>query len=66
MASSAYLRRQAALCLRIAAAVYDPNVAAAFVAMADDLGVKADEIDPNPGSGGQAARGGCNAGRISR
>ncbi len=61
MPSSAYLRRQAALCLRIAAAVYDRSVAAAFVAMADDFSVKADEIDPNLESDGKAAKEGCKA-----
>jgi hypothetical protein len=57
MLSSEYLRRQAALCLRIAAAVDDQSVVAALVVMADDFSVKADEIDtnidpnidPNPG-----------------
>jgi hypothetical protein len=47
MLSSEYLRRQAALCLRIAAAVDDQSVVAALVVMADDFSVKADEIDPD-------------------
>jgi hypothetical protein len=46
MLTSHYLRRQAALCLRIAAAVDDPNVVAALVLMAEEFGVKADDIDP--------------------
>jgi hypothetical protein len=50
MVSCAYLRRQAALCLRIAAAVDDQSVAAALLVMADDFSVKADEVDPNLGS----------------
>jgi hypothetical protein len=58
MPSCAYLRRQAALCLRIAAAVEDPRVAAALVVMADDFSVKADDVDPcldltSPGPGGR-------------
>jgi hypothetical protein len=46
MVSCAYLRRQAALCLRIAAAVDDQNVVAALMVMADDFSSKADEVDP--------------------
>ena len=46
MLSSEFLRRQAARCLRIAAAVDDQSVVAALVVMADDFSVKADEIDP--------------------
>lgn len=46
MVSCAYLRRQAALCLRIAAAVEDQNVVAALMVMADDFSSKADEVDP--------------------
>jgi hypothetical protein len=49
MLSCAYLRRQAALCLRIAAAVEDQSVVAALVVMADDFSVKADEVDPSLG-----------------
>jgi hypothetical protein len=41
------LRRQAALCLRIAAAVDDQSTVAALVVMADDFSVKADEVDPS-------------------
>jgi hypothetical protein len=47
MVSCEYLRRQAALCLRIAAAVDDQSVVAALVVMADDFSVKADEVDPS-------------------
>jgi hypothetical protein len=47
MLSCEYLRRQAALCLRIAAAVDDQSVIAALVVLADDFSVKADEIDPS-------------------
>jgi hypothetical protein len=47
MPSCAYLRRQAALCLRIAAAVEDPRVAAELVVMAHDFSVKADDLDPS-------------------
>lgn len=46
MPSSTDLRRQAARCLRIAAAVYDQKVAASLVAIADDFSAKADAIDP--------------------
>ncbi|HLH96109.1 MAG TPA: hypothetical protein VKW08_13430 [Xanthobacteraceae bacterium] len=49
MLSSEFLRRQAARCLRIAAAVDDQSVVAALVVMADDFSMKADEIDPRPG-----------------
>jgi hypothetical protein len=55
MLSAEYLRRQAALCLRIAAAVDDQSVVAALVVMADDFSVKADEIDLNLGSNRKAA-----------
>jgi hypothetical protein len=47
MLTCEYLRRQAALCLRIAAAVDDRSVMAALVVMADDFSVRADEIDPS-------------------
>jgi hypothetical protein len=47
MVSCAYLRRQAALCLRLAAAVDDQNVVAALMVMADDFSRKADEVDPS-------------------
>jgi hypothetical protein len=47
MVSCAYLRRQAALCLRIAAAVDDQSVVAALMVMADDFSSKADEVDPS-------------------
>jgi hypothetical protein len=62
MLSAEYLRRQAALCLRIAAAVDDQSVVAALVVMADDFTVKADEIDPKLGSNRQAATDGRKAG----
>jgi hypothetical protein len=55
MPSSEYWRRQAALCLRVAAAVDDQSVVAALVMMADDFSVKADEFDPSLGSPGEAA-----------
>jgi hypothetical protein len=57
MPSCAYLRRQAALCLRIAAAVEDSRVAAALVGMADNFTVKAGEVDPglDSTSGGRTA-----------
>jgi hypothetical protein len=54
MLTSQYLRRQAALCLRIAAAVDDPNVVAALVLMAEEFSVKADDIDPSLGSNGES------------
>jgi hypothetical protein len=54
MLSSEFLRRQAARCLRIAAAVDDQSVVAALVVMADDFSVKADEIDPHPAPGHSA------------
>jgi hypothetical protein len=47
MVSCVYLRRQAALCLRIAAAVDDQSVVAALMVMADDFSSKADEVDPS-------------------
>jgi hypothetical protein len=47
MQTCEYLRRQAALCLRIAAAVEDQSVVATLVVMADDFSVRADEIDPS-------------------
>jgi hypothetical protein len=46
MLTSQYLRRQAALCLRIAAAADDQRVATEYVLMAEEFSVKADEIDP--------------------
>jgi hypothetical protein len=47
MLTSQYLRRQAALCLRIAAAVDDESVVTALVVLADEFSVKADEVDPS-------------------
>jgi hypothetical protein len=55
MLTSEYLRRQAALCLRMAAAIDDPSIVASLVVMADDFSVKADEIDPILVSSRQAA-----------
>jgi hypothetical protein len=52
MLTSQYLRRQAALCLRIAAAVDDQSVIAALLLMAEEFSVKADEIDPSLGRNG--------------
>jgi hypothetical protein len=50
MVSCEYLRRQAAVCLRLAATVTDKKTAGALVAMADDFSDRADEIDPSLGS----------------
>jgi hypothetical protein len=47
MVSSECFRRQAAVCLRLAATAGDENLAGVLVAMADDFSAKADEIDPN-------------------
>jgi hypothetical protein len=47
MVSCVYLCRQAAVCLRIAAAMEDQNVVAALMVMADDFSSKADEVDPS-------------------
>jgi hypothetical protein len=47
MSSCADLRRQAARCLRVAAAVEDRTTAAALVAIADDFSAQADQIDPS-------------------
>jgi hypothetical protein len=55
MSSSTELRRQAAHCLRIAAAVNDHGIATALVAMAADFSAKADEIDPSLGPNGKSA-----------
>ena len=54
MINPEYLRRQAAICLRLAATVYDKKTAEALVVMADDLSDRADDIDPNLASDGQA------------
>ena len=74
MPSCAYLRRQAALCLRIAAAVENPRVAAELVVMADDFSVKADDVDPSfdltspdstsPGPAGRGLNSGAAAGKL--
>jgi hypothetical protein len=74
MVSSEYFRRQAALCLRLAATVKDKKIAGVLVAMADDFSDRADEVDPSlkstsPGSLGSngdaamAGRGGGPKGR---
>jgi hypothetical protein len=55
MVSCDYLRRQAAVCLRLAAAVKDRKVAGALAAMADEFSDRADEIDPSLGSNGKPA-----------
>jgi hypothetical protein len=69
MPSSTDLRRQAAHCLRIAAAVNDQGIAAALVAIADDFSAEADEIDPSldPSLGpiGKSAVDGSRSGRFS-
>jgi hypothetical protein len=54
MVSSEYLRRQAAVCLRLAATVKDRKVAGALVTMADDFSDRADEIDPSLSAGGKS------------
>jgi hypothetical protein len=54
MINPEYLRRQAAVCLRLAATVHDKKAAEALVVMANDLSDRADEIDPNLASDGQA------------
>jgi hypothetical protein len=55
MPSSRELRRQAAHCLRIAAAVNDQRTAATLVAMAADFSAEADEIDPGLRPNGKSA-----------
>jgi hypothetical protein len=47
MESAEYFRHQAAICLRIAAAINDGEVAVALAATADNFANKADEIDPS-------------------
>jgi hypothetical protein len=47
MINPEYFRQQAAICLRLAAAVRDKDVGRALVRMADDFSDKADEIDPS-------------------
>jgi hypothetical protein len=76
MVSCEYLRRQAAVCLRLAATVIDKKVAGALVAMADDFSDRADEIDPSlastslastsPGSNGRFAIEDGGDGRMDR
>jgi hypothetical protein len=66
MLTSQYLRRQAALCLRIAAAVDDQSVVTALVVLADGFSVKADEVDPSLRSGPEAAGEGTRVGNRSQ
>ena len=76
MVSSEYFRRQAALCLRLAATVKDKKIAGALVAMADDFSDRADEVDPSlgttnlgstsPASNGRGVMDGGADGRIGR
>ena len=66
MLTSQYLRLQAAVCLRIAAAVDDQSVVTALVVLADEFSVKADEADPSLGPGPQAAGDGSRPGNGSR
>ena len=66
MVSSDYLRRQAAVCLRLAATVKDRKVAGALVAMADEFSDRADEIDPSFGSNGNSATKDCAGDATSR
>jgi hypothetical protein len=47
MLNSHCLRRRAALCLRIAAAVDDQGVVTALLTLAEEFSVKADEVDPS-------------------
>ena len=61
-----YLRRQAAICLRLAATVRDKKTAEALVVMADNLSDRADEIDPDLASDGQATTEGSVCGKVSR
>jgi hypothetical protein len=61
-----YLRRQAAICLRLAASVHDKKTAEALVVMADNLSDRADEIDPNLASDGQATTEDNVCGKVSR
>jgi hypothetical protein len=66
MLTSQYLRRQAAICLRIAAAVDDQSVVTALVVLADEFSVKADEVDPSLGSGPEPAAVGSRPGHGSQ
>jgi hypothetical protein len=66
MPTSQYLRRQAALCLRIAAAVDDKSVVTALVVLADEFSVKADELDPSLRLGPEPAGDGSRSGNGSR
>ncbi len=66
MPNSTDLRRHAARCLRIAAALDDQGVAAAFIAMADKFSAQADDIDPTLKSKREASGDGGRAGGASR
>jgi hypothetical protein len=58
MVSSEYLRRQATICLRLAATIDNREAAATLVAMADDFIAKAkliDEIEQIQSNGRMAA-----------
>jgi hypothetical protein len=66
MLTSQYLRLQAAVCLRIAAAVDDQSVVTALVVLADEFSVKADEVDPSLGSAPEPAGEGSRPGNGSR
>ena len=55
MPSAADLRRRAAHCLRVAAAVENQAMAAHLVALAADFSAQADEIDPSLREGGTSA-----------
>lgn len=61
-----YLRRQAAVCLRLAATIHDKKTAEALVVMADDLSNRADEIDPNLASERKATTEDNVCGKVSR
>jgi hypothetical protein len=63
MVSSAYLRRQASVCLRLAASSDSQKVAAALVAMAEEFSSRADEADPSLRSNGPATMDHCDHGR---
>jgi hypothetical protein len=66
MLNPEYLRRQAAICLRLAAAVHDKKIAEALVVMADALSDRADEVDPSLDSDGQTAIEDSRNGRLRR
>ena len=66
MINPGYLSRQAAICLRLAAAVRDRKADEALVVMADELSDRADEVDPSLASDGQAAVENSRSGRMGR